>query len=312
MKTKHTISMLTRPQRIVRRAGFTVFTLGLLLIAGLMASPAGVRFANRGAHAAALMTTFTVNSKVDGTLAALAGNATCDLREAIAAANTNAAVGQCPAGMAGMDTINFAPNVTGTITLTAGELMISQALTITGPGAGSLTISGNQASRVFNIAAGNFDVTLSGLTIANGQVKGVDVNPIAGNGEGGGIRNASIGTVEIANCTISGNSAIGGQAIGELPDPLPETLPEVIGGKGSGGGIFNADAGTIRVTSSTLTTNSATGGRVSGVGSLTGGEGKGGGIFNAAAGTIMVTNSTLTTNSATGGRASDVIYLTGG
>jgi len=312
MQTKHTFSAFAGSQRIVRRAGFTVFTLGLLLIGGLMASSIA-RFANRGAQAAALMTNFTVNSTADGTLAALAVNTTCDLREAIAAANTNAAVGQCPAGMAGMDTITFAPNVTGTITLSAGELLIGQALTITGPGAGSLTISGNQVSRVFNIAAGNFDVTLSGLTIANGQVKGADVIPIAGNSEGGGIRNASIGTVEIANCTLSGNSAIGGEARAELPTD-PETFPPPLtGGKGNGGGIFNADAGTIRIINSTLTTNSATGGKAGVFAYLTGGDGNGGGIFNAGAGMISVINSTLTANSATGGKPmSEFLYLTGG
>lgn len=305
MQTKHTFSMVTRSQRILRRVGFTVFTLGLLLIAGLMASSIA-RFANRGAQAAALMTNFTVNSKADGTLAALAGNATCDLREAIAAANTNAAVGQCPAGMAGMDTITFAPNVTGTITLTAGELMIGQALTITGPGADSLTISGNQVSRVFNIAAGNFDVTLSGLTIANGQMKGANVNPIAGNSDGGGIRNASIGTVEIANCTLSGNSAIGGEARAELPTS-PETVsPPLTGGKGNGGGIFNADAGTIRIINSTLTANSATGGNANNSGDNllnVGGESGGGGIFNAGAGTVTLTSTTVSENSVTGGSA---------
>src|SRR5438128_7947769 len=49
--------------------------------------------------APAMFATITVNSTADGTLAALNGNGTCDLREAIEAANTNAAVGECPAGM---------------------------------------------------------------------------------------------------------------------------------------------------------------------------------------------------------------------
>jgi hypothetical protein len=45
------------------------------------------------------------------------------------------------------DTIQF--QVTGTITLTSGELYIGQNLTITGPGVSQLAISGNRASRIF-------------------------------------------------------------------------------------------------------------------------------------------------------------------
>src|SRR5438874_1276203 len=58
--------------------------------------------------------------------------------------------------------------VTGTITLTSGQLKITRDLTILGPGAQRLAISGNHASRVFQI---NKDATvaLAGLTIADGQ-----------------------------------------------------------------------------------------------------------------------------------------------
>ena len=44
--------------------------------------------------------------------------------------------------------------VTGVITLTSGELYIGRNLTITGPGASELAISGNHASRVFETAPG--------------------------------------------------------------------------------------------------------------------------------------------------------------
>ena len=51
------------------------------------------------------------------------------------------------------DTILFAPSLNGqTITLTSGELLIKRNLTIAGPGAGNLTVSGNHASRVFELA----------------------------------------------------------------------------------------------------------------------------------------------------------------
>ncbi len=230
----------------------------------------------------ALATTIVVNSTADGTLAALAMNTTCDLREAIEAANTNTAVGQCPAGMAGpamVDTITFAPGVTGTITLMAGELAITEALTITGPGAQRLTISGNNASRIFSIGAGAGDVTLSELTIANGRG---GVSRVEGPGayyniaKGGGILNNSTGTLTIHNSVITGNTASASGGSGNI---------------GGGGGIFNSGSGTVTVTNSVITGNSA---------SASGGNdniGYGGGIYNFS-GTVNVTNSTLTGNTA--------------
>src|SRR6516162_2302186 len=79
-------------------------------------------------------------------------------------------------------TVDFQPGLSGTITLTTGELLIAKDLTIAGPGAGVLTVSGNQASRVFNIAATD-TVTISGLTIADGRLLSVG-------SFGGGILNA--------------------------------------------------------------------------------------------------------------------------
>ena len=49
--------------------------------------------------------------------------------------------------------------------------MISKNLTIQGPGANKLTVSGNDASRVFEIM-GPANVAISGLTVANGFVSG--------------------------------------------------------------------------------------------------------------------------------------------
>jgi predicted outer membrane repeat protein len=132
------------------------------------------------------------------------------------------------------DTIVFAPSLDGqTITLTRGELLINKDLTIAGPGAGALTVSGNNASRVFDVAGGT--VTLSGLTISNGlaPVKG----PTAG--YGGGIFNQ--GTLTVSNSTLLSNST-----------------SNVAGGNGEGGGIYNSTSGTLTVTNySTLSNNTA-------------------------------------------------------
>src|SRR5207249_1046193 len=67
------------------------------------------------------------------------------------------------AALAG-DTINFA--VTGTITLSLGEIAIHRSIHITGPGARLLTIGGGGAQRVFNVSGGT--TTISNLTIRDG------------------------------------------------------------------------------------------------------------------------------------------------
>src|SRR5689334_25072692 len=71
------------------------------------------------------------------------------------------------------DTIDFSPALNGqTITLTGGALMVMHSLTISGPGAGSLTINGGNNDSVFNIdplVGSHSSVTISGLTITGGK-----------------------------------------------------------------------------------------------------------------------------------------------
>jgi predicted outer membrane repeat protein len=141
----------------------------------------------------------------------------------------------------GGDTIVFSSTLKGQITLTGEELLINKSLTIQGPGAGQLAISGGNSSRVFEVAAGVQD-TLAGLTITGG-----DGNPAAaafdGNG-GGAILNW--GTLTLSSSTVSGNTA----------------YP-------SGGGIYSA--GALTISSSTVSGNSASigGGGIYNGGSLT-------------------------------------------
>jgi len=67
------------------------------------------------------------------------------------------------------DTITFDGALNGqTITLTGGEIDIDKPLTIDGPGAALLTISGNNAARIFNITTGA-PVTIDGLTLQEGS-----------------------------------------------------------------------------------------------------------------------------------------------
>src|SRR5262245_55329080 len=84
------------------------------------------------------------------------------LRWAVDQANSNA----------GADTIDFDSGVFSTpqtITLTGGQLTLSDAATttITGPAAG-VSLSGNNTSRVFGIASAA-SAALSGLTISGGR-----------------------------------------------------------------------------------------------------------------------------------------------
>jgi hypothetical protein len=57
------------------------------------------------------------------------------------------------------DTIDFA--VTGTIGLTSGELLVDKSITISGPGADNLAISGNAKSRVFHVDSGKVSAFLT-------------------------------------------------------------------------------------------------------------------------------------------------------
>jgi hypothetical protein len=169
------------------------------------------------------------------------------------------------------DTIVFA-SIPSPITLTSGAIVISQNLTINGPGAGTLTVSAGKASSVFSVASGT--VTISKLTISDG------FSLVAG----GGIFNA--GTLTLADATVSGNAAnicCGGGIYNNLGTM---TLNNVtVSGNhtaGTGGGIGND--GTMTITNSTVSGGSAGGG--------------GGGIFNA--GTMIITNTAVSGNNATG------------
>ena len=237
------------------------------------------------------------------------------LREAIDLANSTA----------GNDTITFASSLfsggAGTITLLTEQLpqILSASdtvgagtgtrgtLTITGPGASTLTISGNNGVstrdfRIFDIAAGGnlsiSGVTVSGANITSGFGGGgffnagtltVTNSTISGNsassGSGGGILNLNQGTVTVTNSTISGNSASNGSGGGiRNSGTLTVTNSTISGNSAStGGGIRNSGTLTTTVTNSTLSGNTAT-------------TNSGGGIYSQ--GTLTLTNSTLSGNTA--------------
>jgi len=145
------------------------------------------------------------------------------------------------------DRIVFAPKVYGkTITLTKGELPIGNSLNIVGPGANLLTISGNDATRIFDIASGN-NVTISGLTITHGRY---DTTALGGGiltYGGGGILNQPGASLTLINDTLSNNQAV------EEP-----ALTIVNGQDEFGGGLFNLGRATIN--GCTFTNNESLGG----------------------------------------------------
>jgi len=228
--------------------------------------------------------------------------ATCSLREAIQSATTNLAVGGCPAGSTSPDTITFAPAVTGTISLTLGTLNIgSGVLTIDGPGAAALTISGGGAAQLLNVAAGA-QLTLEGLTLANGQsVSGgavfnqgtltITSSILSGNTAdlGGAVANALTGSLTITNSTLSGNTASFGGAIDNDYGSLTITSSTLSGNQAALGAAIR-NTGTLAITNSTLSGNTATG--------------DGGAIFNQdTPGTLTLTNSTVAGNQGGAGGA---------
>lgn len=182
----------------------------------------------------------------------------CTLRDAIASANTDAAVAGCGAGNMD-DTITFDASVLpGIITLDGTQLDISTPIAIEGPGANQLTIDADGMSRLMVVTDGDdmtkLAVSVSGLTLTGGQT---DMN-----GTGGAIANDEHLTVD--RSVVTGNTAF------------------------QGGGISNI-RGTLVVTNSTIADNQATGPGVSVY--------YGGGMFSYF-GVTTVTDSTLSGNTA--------------
>jgi hypothetical protein len=218
-------------------------------------------------------------------------------------------------------TITF--TTTGIITITSGTMLITANVTIQGPGAAVVNVQSTNSFNIFTVGANGITINISGLTISNGSR---------------GINNSRTSTLNITNCTFTGNTATDGAAIASgVNSTLNVTgctftnnsITTTTGGAissfgpctisssqfqsntatGTGGGaVFVSGASTI--TNCTFTSNTATrGGGLYGNSAVIGVNGctfttnsasiQGGGSFNANA-TMTFTSCTFDTNSATG------------
>lgn len=191
------------------------------------------------------------------------------------------------ASAAAGDTITFVVSCPPTSPIVlSSTIEITQNLTIDGPGAGVLAVSGNDAVGVFTISSA-VTAAISGLTIEDGSAS-----------NGGGIANT--GTVDITDSTLSSNNAGNDEGGGDggaiyndagTVTVTGSTLSDNIAG--DGGGAVDNDAGTVTITNSNLSNNTAA---------------DGGGVDNGddgGTGTVDVTDSTLSYNDAGDGGGVD-------
>ena len=196
-----------------------------------------------------VLTSYIVDTLVDS----VAADGLISLREAIGAANSNAAFGDAPAGQAApgvSDTISFAPELSGRVlTLSGGVLSISDALTIYDTNDSPIIIDGDANQQVFSID-NSATVSISDVTIRDGSAT-----------LGGAILVNAGSQLSVSNAVLQNNFAGQGGAIyndGGTVTILGATLSsnQATAANGSGGAIFSA-AGSVTLVNSSVTFNSA-------------------------------------------------------
>lgn len=202
------------------------------------------------------------------------------LRAALSAANATP----------GDDHIVFAPTLEGTITLSGGALSITQPVTIQGPGATAVQISGNDVSRVFSVNSPG-SVEMNDLTIRDGHAAGGTGN------YGGAIYVQSAERFVLRHCTVrdSNLEAItaaygGGLYLSQVPDTQLHACTfhanRSQAGTATYGGAIAATSGVVLMESCTISGNTSTAGTISFAG----------GIYTM--GTLLLRNCTIASNSA--------------
>lgn len=197
--------------------------------------------------------------------------------------------------------IAIANSLAGTIVLdpALGSLLIRKNMTIIGPATNPLalspvTISGNNATRVFTIDDGNpnnlLTVGFEGLTIRNGRT---------GNGggleiSGGGILNQE--RLTLNNSMVLNNESANGGGIFNTGSLTVQnsTIANNIA-NGTAGGLMNGASPTGQVGSASLINTTVSGNRAAGIGGIV--------VVNqgTSQGSLLLNNSTITNNQGTFG-----------
>jgi hypothetical protein len=225
---------------------------------------------------------FLFNSHADAatlTVTSLADSGPGSLRSALASATNG-------------DTIQFSVTLPATITLTNGELLVTNSISIIGPGSPTdLALDGNHAGRVLEITP-SIVVSLANLTITNGFTSGLPPT-----NQGGGILTTH-SSLMISNCVLSGNSAsLGGGVFndGEIGTGNGNAILKVLnsilvknsGSDGAAVGNYGPQGSAkTEITASVLSGNIS--------------SAYGGGVYNNT-GRVAITNSMISSNVAVSG-----------
>jgi predicted outer membrane repeat protein len=174
------------------------------------------------------------------------------------------------------------------ITLTGGEILVGQNdLELDGPPQGSVTISGGNASRVFNHqGTGTFE--LNSLRVSDGRYM---LYGVPGDGYGGCINSEGslyLLRTSVTSCRAYTNTGTGGG--GAIRAPNVKLVLSTISGASEGAQGHISCGGGIKATSLTVKYSSISGNYAN----------RGGG---ACADDMVIVNSTFTSNRATGGGA---------
>ncbi|MBO9663957.1 choice-of-anchor Q domain-containing protein [Dokdonella sp.] len=261
--------------------------------------------------------TIIVDSDADGSVAGR-----CTVRDAVAAANTDAVVAGCAAG-SGADTIQFATGI-ASITLTkqaGGSLLISSELVLDGQ-ASPVTLRRDAADATFRIvdALETAPLTLRSMKITGGRLDEADLY-------GGGAGVLARGDLTLERSEVSSNvtNKWQGRGAGILARAGLELVDSVVSGNATtgqsspGGGIYSYYQPVLltrSVISGNVTLDVASGGggvatravdvvatESAIVDNWTSGDGSFGGGFNVPIATLTLVDSTVSGNSTEGGSA---------
>jgi CSLREA domain-containing protein len=226
--------------------------------------------------------------------------ANCSLREAVQAANTDAAFGGCPTG-GGADSIPLAAgvyqtslpgdenaNVNGSI-----DILSAAGVAISHVGAGATVIDGGGLDRAVGVLGGA-SATISGVTIRNANDAG-----------SGGALFAN-GTLNLSNSTLTASTSAGGGAGFSVFGGTSTLTNVTISGNQTaddGGGVEAFIGATATLNNVTITNNTAD--------SDASGVGDGGGFARTGANAVVnMTNTLIAGNTDRGGQTPDC-YVNG-